>query len=443
MFNLLLIALLNIQLSAAKSFNFSLKIVHRDSPESPLYPGNLTFEEKIQRYIGFSEARASYLMSTSISTHNNNSAMHPSANARPEVLPIHSSYMVRIGVGELEKEYWLFLDTGSGLTWIQCQPCFSCYGQEDPIFDPKSSDSFRIVSCNEAITCNPYYCDDGQCIYKFNYADGSSTSGYIASENFFFTTQNENPFFFSMKFGCSPDSSGDFQSRMAGILGMNLSPMSLMGQLGKQYFSNKFSYCLVDPNTVTHSYLKFGDDAYNGRPVQEFKKTPFVWNPYRHNYYLYLQDISFNGKRLNLPKDTFKIRIYGYGGCIIDSGTQFTRLKYSVYIRLKDEFEAYFARYGIQRSYVGCGSSLLLCFDLQSGFNAFPSMTYHFYGADLYVEPKNGFIFFPSHFSPAFIAGETDFTSLGSWQQQNYRFIYDTDLHQLSFAPEECDKDNP
>ncbi|KAK3199006.1 hypothetical protein Dsin_022421, partial [Dipteronia sinensis] len=76
--------LLNIQLSAAKSFNFSLKIVHRDSLESPLYPGNLTFEERIQRYIGFSEARASHLMS-SISTHN--SAMHPSVNARPEVVP--------------------------------------------------------------------------------------------------------------------------------------------------------------------------------------------------------------------------------------------------------------------------------------------------------------------------------------------------------------------
>ncbi|TXG67013.1 hypothetical protein EZV62_008288 [Acer yangbiense] len=359
-------------------------------------------------------------MSTSISTHNNNSAMHPSANARPEVLPIHSSYMVRIGIGELEKEYWLLLDTGSGLTWIQCQPCISCYSQVDPIFDPKSSDSFRKVSCNKAISCNPYYCNDGQCIYKLNYGDRSSTSGYIASENFFYTTQNEKPFFFSMKFGCSP-----------------------VSRAWKAIFLNKFSYCLVDPNTVTHSYLKFGDDAYNGRPVQEFNKTPFVSNPFKNNYYLNLQDISFNGNRLNLPEDTFKIRVYGRGGCIIDSGTPFTRLKYSVYIRVKDEFEAYFARYGIQRSYVGCGRSSVLCLDLPSGFNAFPSMTYHFFGADLHVEPENVFRFSPSHFAPAIVAGDTDFTILGSWQQHNYRFIYDTDLRQLSFAPEECDKDNP
>ncbi|KAK4852768.1 hypothetical protein QYF36_026916 [Acer negundo] len=247
-----------------------------------------------------------------------------------------------------------------------------------------------------------------------------------------------------MKFGCSSESYGNFHRKKAGILGMNLDPISFMGQLGNQFFSNKFSYCLVNPNTVTHSYLKFGDDAYNGRPIQEFKKTHFEANPFNNNYYLYLQDISINGKRLNLPKDTFKIKGNGHGGCVIDSGTTITRLKYSVYIRVKDEFEAYFARYGIQRSYDGCGTtSSVLCFYLPSGFNAFPSMTYHFFGADLYVEPKNCFLFTISHFAPAITAGDSELTILGSWHQHNIRFIYDTDLRQLSFAPEECDKDSP
>ncbi|KAK2639098.1 hypothetical protein Ddye_026893 [Dipteronia dyeriana] len=269
MLNLLLTAFLNIELSAAKSINFSLKIVHRDSPESPLYPGNLTFDKKIQRYIGFSKARASYLMS-SISTHINNSAMHPSANARPEVVPNKAVYMVKIGIGVHGDEYWLDLDTGSKLTWIQCKPCFSCYGQEDPIFDPKYSDTFRKVSCTKDISCHPYYCDNGQCIYGINYGDGSSTSGYIAFEYFTFTASDTKPFYYNMKFGCSTRSNGQFDTKLSGILGMNMDPISLMGQLGKQYFLNKFSYCLVNPNTVTHSYLKFGDDAYNGRPVQEF-----------------------------------------------------------------------------------------------------------------------------------------------------------------------------
>ncbi|KAK1580979.1 hypothetical protein Q3G72_001854 [Acer saccharum] len=385
MLNLLLIALLNNQFSAAKSFNFNLKIVHRDSPESPVYPGNLTFVEKIQRYIGFSEARASYLMS-SISTHNN-SAMHPSAKARTEVMPNGAIYMVKIGIGVLGTGYWLILNTGSDLTWIQCKPCLSCYDQVDPIFDPKYSSSFRNLSCTKEISCHPYFCKDRQCFYGISYGDGSISNGYIAREFFIFNTPSP-PFSFRMKFGCSS---------------------------------------------------KARDDAYNLRPVQEFKKTPFVANPFSNNYYLDLQDISINGKRLNLPKDTFKIKGSGHGGCVIDSGTTITRLKSSVYITVKDELEAYFARYGIQRSYGGCSTtSSILCFELPRSFNAFPSMTYHFSGADLY-----GFLFTISHFAPAITEGDAELTILGSWHQHNIRFIYDTGVRELSFAPEECDKDSP
>ncbi|KAI9185237.1 hypothetical protein LWI28_005534 [Acer negundo] len=441
MLSLLFIALLNIQLSAAKSFNFSLKIVHRDSPESPVYPGNLTFVEKIQRYIGFSEARASYLMS-SISTHNI-SAVHPSAKARTEVMPNGSMYLVKIGIGTLGTGYWLILDTGSDLTWIQCKPCVSCYDQVDPIFDPKYSSSFRNLSCTKEISCHPYICKDRQCLYGISYEDGSESVGYIAREFFIFTAPSP-PFSFRMKFGCSSEAIGNFKGKISGVLGMNMEPISFMGQLGKYYFSNKFSYCLVAPDIVTHNYLKFGDDAYNGRPVQEFKKTPFVANQFSNNYYLDLQDISINGKRLNLPKDTFKIKGNGDGGCIIDSGTTITRLKYSVYITVKDELEAYFARYGIHRSYGGCGTTRsILCFELPRSFNAFPSMTYHFSGADLYVEPKHGFLFTISHFAPAITEGDAESTILGSWHQHNIRFIYDTGLRELSFAPEECDKDSP
>ncbi|KAK3199010.1 hypothetical protein Dsin_022425 [Dipteronia sinensis] len=75
---------------------------------------------------------------SSIATHNN-SAMHPSANARPEVVPGNAAYLVKVGIGELEDEYWLIFDTGSDLTWIQCKPCLSCYDQVDPIFNPKVS----------------------------------------------------------------------------------------------------------------------------------------------------------------------------------------------------------------------------------------------------------------------------------------------------------------
>ncbi|KAI9185168.1 hypothetical protein LWI28_004896 [Acer negundo] len=235
--------------------------------------------------------------------------MHPSANARPEVVPSNSVYLVKIGVGVID-EYWLVLDTGSHLSWIQCKPCLSCFDQEKPIYNPKFSDSFGQVSCTKDISCHPYHCVDGQCvyginygdgsvdgqcIYGINYGDGSVTSGYLAFEYFTFTSSDTKPFYFNMKFGCS----------------------------------------------------------------------------------------------------------------------------YESYV--KDEFEAYFARYGIQRAYSGCGTSAALCFDLPLGFNAFQSMTYHFFGADLYVEPEHGFLFTTSHFAPAITVGDSELTILGSWQQQNTR----------------------
>ncbi|KAK0602556.1 hypothetical protein LWI29_034700 [Acer saccharum] len=177
--------------------------------ESPVYPGNLTFVEKIQRYIGFSEARASYLMS-SISTHNN-SAMHPSAKARTEVMPNGAIYMVKIGIGVLGTGYWLILDTGSDLTWIQCKPCVSCYDQVDPIFDPKYSSSFRNLSCTKEISCHPYFCKDRQCFYGISYGDGSISNGYIAREFFIFNTISLPPFSFRMKFGCSSKARGSWR----------------------------------------------------------------------------------------------------------------------------------------------------------------------------------------------------------------------------------------
>ncbi|KAK2639097.1 hypothetical protein Ddye_026892 [Dipteronia dyeriana] len=219
MLNLLLIALLNTQLSAAKSLSLSVKIVHSDSPASPVYPGNLTFIEKMQRYIESSNARASYLMS-SISRHkkknNNNSAVHPSAIiARPDVVYDHGAYLLKIGIGQPVTERWLHLDTGSDLTWIQCKPCVACYDQVDPIFDPANSSSFRKFVCLKDDTCRPAVCRGRLCFYQINYADESVSKGFLAREIFTFT--NPEDLHFRMKFGCSSESKeGDSEETILG-----------------------------------------------------------------------------------------------------------------------------------------------------------------------------------------------------------------------------------
>ncbi|CAN1245125.1 Aspartic proteinase CDR1 [Linum grandiflorum] len=39
-------------------------------------------------------------------------------------------------------------DTGSDIIWTQCKPCVGCYKQDAPLFDPKSSSTYKTVSCS-------------------------------------------------------------------------------------------------------------------------------------------------------------------------------------------------------------------------------------------------------------------------------------------------------
>ncbi|KAG5536228.1 hypothetical protein RHGRI_023869 [Rhododendron griersonianum] len=40
-------------------------------------------------------------------------------------------YFSRVGVGRPARQYYLVIDTGSDVSWIQCKPCFDCYQQDN------------------------------------------------------------------------------------------------------------------------------------------------------------------------------------------------------------------------------------------------------------------------------------------------------------------------
>ncbi|KAG5080332.1 hypothetical protein JHK86_004397 [Glycine max] len=55
------------------------------------------------------------------------------------------NYFVVVGLGKPKRDLSLIFDTGSNLTWTQCEPCAgSCYKQQDAIFDPSMSRSFLV-----------------------------------------------------------------------------------------------------------------------------------------------------------------------------------------------------------------------------------------------------------------------------------------------------------
>lgn len=61
------------------------------------------------------------------------------------------NYVVTVGIGTPKHDLSLIFDTGSDLTWTQCEPCVqTCYSQKEPILNPSSSSSYHNVSCSSA-----------------------------------------------------------------------------------------------------------------------------------------------------------------------------------------------------------------------------------------------------------------------------------------------------
>ena len=59
------------------------------------------------------------------------------------------NYIVSVGLGTPKKYLSLIFDTGSDLTWTQCQPCARyCYNQKDPVFVPSQSTTYSNISCS-------------------------------------------------------------------------------------------------------------------------------------------------------------------------------------------------------------------------------------------------------------------------------------------------------
>jgi ferredoxin len=75
------------------------------------------------------------------------------------------SYVVTVGLGTPKKELTLIFDTGSDLTWTQCEPCVgSCHNQAETIFEPRASKTYSNITCSSNLcyelisaTGNIYY----------------------------------------------------------------------------------------------------------------------------------------------------------------------------------------------------------------------------------------------------------------------------------------------
>ncbi|XP_042513117.1 aspartyl protease family protein At5g10770-like [Macadamia integrifolia] len=421
------------KVSGAENLSKPLQVAHKYGPCSPLKNGNTTIPSPHQIVLD-DEIRVKYLNSKT--SKNQTTVLQDSAVRIPANSGLSlgtGNFVVNIGLGTPMQEFTVEFDTGSDLTWIQCQPCSGqCHRQKDPYFNRSASSTHSSVPCGsndcnqlKSATGNSQACTT-TCTYRIGYGDGSYSGGYYARDKL---TLSSSDVFPNFRFGCGENNQGLFGTS-DGLLGLGRDNVSTVSQTIQKY-GNIFSYCLPSTTSST-GYLAFGSQA--GTTPRIFN-TPLLVNSNRPNFYfLSMTGISVGGKKLAISPAVFTT-----SGTLIDSGTVVTRLAPTAYAALRSAFRQAMSNYprAVSTSFMDT------CYNLSGYSNVvLPTIVLHFYRyTDLNVHPSGILFQLSSTQHCLAFAGnraDTDFGILGNKQQQTFEVVYNVAAGKLGFGAGGC-----
>ncbi|CAI9784767.1 unnamed protein product [Fraxinus pennsylvanica] len=342
------------------------------------------------------------------------------------------NYIVSLSLGTPKKSLSLIFDTGSDLTWTQCEPCARvCYEQQDPVFNPTESTTYSNVSCSStqcsrlsSTTGNNPGCSTKTCVYGIQYGDQSFSIGFFSQDTLTISSSDVVPNFY---FGCGQNNQGLF-GNTAGLLGLGRDALSIVSQTAQRY-GKYFSYCLPSSSSST-GHLTFG----KGGVSRNMKFTPFVGSQSTSFYFIDILGISVGTTQLPIRPSIFKTT-----GTIIDSGTVITRLPPAAYDALTTEFRKQMKMYPSAPAY----SILDTCYN----FNKYttvhiPKIVFTF-GGNVKVDLAFSGILIAINSSNVCLAfaensDASDVGIIGNVQQKTLEVVYDVAGGQLGFAPGGC-----
>ncbi|GJN21054.1 hypothetical protein PR202_gb08500 [Eleusine coracana subsp. coracana] len=246
-------------------------------------------------------------------------------------------YYTQLKIGSPAKGYYVQVDTGSDILWVNCIRCDGCptrsgLGIELTQYDPAGSGT--TVGCDQDFCVANYggvptACTSTlPCQFSISYGDGSSTTGFFVSDVLRYDQVTGDgrtaPANASVTFGCGAQLGGDLGSSsqaLDGILGFGQSNSSMLSQLAAAGKVRKiFAHCLDTVNG--------GGIFAIGNVVQpRVKTTPLVTGMPHYN--VNLKGIAVGDVTLQLPTTTSGTD--QNRGTIIDSGTTLTYLPEAVY----------------------------------------------------------------------------------------------------------------
>ncbi|KAH6793781.1 hypothetical protein C2S52_004258 [Perilla frutescens var. hirtella] len=412
------------------ALGFTVDLIHKDSLQSPSFNPSSSSSQRLANSLLRSFIRKQNL-------NRNRQLPHP------DIINSGGEYFMKYSVGTPPVPSFGTADTGSELTWTQCQPCRKCFNQTLPIFAPKSSSTYRLVRCNTP-QCNSFQgtsCPTNPkkyCLYSETYGDGSFSAGALSTDTITLASAASGGAVSVPRilFGCGFTNGDQFASGQSGIVGLGGGKGSFVRQLGP-LAQGKFSYCLVPLSDDSNSSkLNFGASGV----VSGFGavSTPLVRKLPETFYFLTLEGISVGSQRLEFyePQPLLadsKQRVEG--NIIIDSGTTLTLLPPDLYAKVE---KAMRSRIKLKTIKDPLGV-LSLCYVSREDFGV-PDVTVHFRGADVKLERENVFVRTSEDTVCLAAAPARGVAIYGNLAQTNFLVGYDLVKRTVSFKRADCGK---
>ncbi|CAK9325420.1 unnamed protein product [Citrullus colocynthis] len=231
-------------------------------------------------------------------------------------------FTVSVTIGNPPKVFELDIDTGSDLTWVQCDaPCTGCTLPRDRLYKPHNN----VVRCGEPL-CSALFSADkspcknpnDQCDYEVEYADHGSSIGVLVKDPVPLRLTNGTIFAPNLAFGCGYDQhngGSQLPPSTAGVLGLGNSKATMATQLSTlSNVRNVIGHCFSGQGG---GFLFFGGDLV---PSSGMLWTPLLSNP-GGTYSAGPAEVYFGGKPV------------GIKGLILtfDSGSSYTYFSNRVY----------------------------------------------------------------------------------------------------------------
>ncbi|CAD6254456.1 unnamed protein product [Miscanthus lutarioriparius] len=329
-----------------------------------------------------------------------------------------------MNIGEPAKPYFLDIDTGRNLTWLECHdnngPCNTCNKVPHPLYRPTLK---KLVPCADPV-CDALHKDLGttkdcraaprQCDYeKIHYLDGSSSLGVLVLDKFSLPTGSAP----NIAFGCGYDQMQNSKKApkrvpVDGILGLGRGSVDLVSQLKHSgaVSKNVIGQCLSSKGMEPNHYSP-------GQATLHLDRNPIGTKPLK---------------------------------AIFDSGSTYTLMPENLHAQLVSALKASLSKSSLKQV-SDTDTALPLCWkgpkpfktvhDLPKEFKSLVTLKFD-HGVTMTIPPEN-YLIITGHGNACFGILELpgfDLFVIGGISMQEQLVIYDNEKGRLAWMPSPCDK---